>query len=55
MLRCSKCGSGMVQWSAGQKWVMECRVCLIQWIVNSEELSDWAAERGQTFTNMDEL
>jgi len=55
MMRCSKCGSGVVQWSHADKWVLECRVCLVQWVVKSDELVEWEQQRDGWFTNREEL
>jgi hypothetical protein len=55
MMRCSKCGAGLVQWSHADKWVVECHVCSIQWVVNSEELVEWEDAAKGSFTNREEL
>jgi hypothetical protein len=55
MFRCNQCGAGIVQWSAGAKWVLECRICSIQWLLNSDELEEWGLQREESFTNKDVL
>lgn len=55
MFRCTKCGSGIVQWSHADRMVMECKVCSVQWVIKSEELVEWSQQLDGSFTNREEF